>query len=93
MVSQLSAPPGRDLPDVLRKKESPAGDSSPWIRLPNGVLIMDETSAEPNIPGERAIPLDEDHISICKPSSPEAQLYKSISRFLNQCLEAISHPQ
>ena len=52
------------------------------IKLPKGILVVDETSAEPNIPGERAIPLDEDHISICKPPSRDAQLYKGIVRFL-----------
>jgi pimeloyl-ACP methyl ester carboxylesterase len=56
------------------------------IKLPKGVLVVDETSAEPNIPGERAIPLDEDHISICKLPSRDTQLYKSISRFLKECL-------
>jgi hypothetical protein len=59
------------------------------IKLPRGVLVVDETSAEPNIPGERAIPLDEDHISICKPSSRSDDLYKSIRSFLNECLRAI----
>lgn len=56
------------------------------LKLPTGLLVVDETSAEPNIPGERAIPLDEDHISICKPSSRDANLYKSIKRFVQECL-------
>lgn len=56
-------------------------------KLPKGILVVDETSAEPNIPGERAIPLDEDHISICKPKSRNADLYKSISRFIRECLD------
>ena len=56
------------------------------FKLPRGILVVDETSAEPNIQGERAIPLDEDHISIAKPSSPEADLYKSILRFIVECL-------
>jgi len=62
------------------------------IKLPKGILVVDETSAEPNIPGERAIPLDEDHISICKPADRDAQLYKGIVRFLNDCIKATSHP-
>jgi pimeloyl-ACP methyl ester carboxylesterase len=62
------------------------------IRLPKGILVVDETSAEPNIPGERAIPLEEDHISICKPRSRDADLYKSIRRFLQECLPAGSGP-
>jgi pimeloyl-ACP methyl ester carboxylesterase len=56
------------------------------IRLPKGFVVVDETSAEPNIPGERAIPLDEDHLSICKPSSRNADLCKSLWAFVRECL-------
>ena len=63
------------------------------IKLPKGILVVDETSAEPNIPGERAIPLDEDHIAISKPLSRAADLYMSISGFLNECLETIARSQ
>lgn len=42
------------------------------IKLPKGIIVVDETSAEPNLSGEVAVPLDEDHISICKPSSRSA---------------------
>lgn len=59
------------------------------IKLPKGILVVDETSAEPNIPGERAVPLDEDHISICKPASRNAQIYKGIVRFLKDCTATI----
>jgi predicted alpha/beta hydrolase family esterase len=59
------------------------------IKLPKGILVVDETSAEPNIRGERAIPLDEDHISICKPASRTAPLCESIWYFIEECL----HPQ
>lgn len=62
------------------------------LKLPRGILVVDETSAEPNIPGERAIPLDEDHISICKPLNREADLYRSISRFIQECLRAADNP-
>ena len=34
------------------------------------------------------MPLDEDHISICKPPSRDAPLYKSIQCFLTECLKA-----
>lgn len=63
------------------------------IKLPKGILVVDETSAEPNIPGERAVPLDEDHISICKPDSRDAQLYKGVVRFLKDCLAAAQVPR
>ena len=56
------------------------------LKLPKGMIVVDETSAEPNIPGERAIPLDEDHISICKPASQDHQIYKGVKKFLEECL-------
>lgn len=56
------------------------------IKLPKGILVVDETSAEPNIKGERAIPLDEDHISICKPADRSAQIYRGMLRFVRDCL-------
>lgn len=56
------------------------------IRLPKGILVVNETSAEPNIQGERAIPLDEDHLSICKPADRSSQIYKGMLRFVRDCL-------
>lgn len=57
------------------------------IELSKGILVVNETSAEPNIPGERAIPLDEDHISICKPKSRKDQIYKGMLAFVRECLQ------
>lgn len=56
------------------------------LKLPKGIVVVDETSAEPNIPGERAIPLDEDHLSICKPADRNAPLCKSVWAFVRECL-------
>ncbi|MDN7176988.1 alpha/beta fold hydrolase [Caballeronia sp. SEWSISQ10-4 2] len=63
------------------------------VKLPKGILVVDETSAEPNIPGERAVPLDEDHISICKPGSRDAQVYKGVMRFLKDCSAEVVRPR
>src|SRR5262249_15856077 len=41
-----------------------------------GVIVVDDRSADPGIPGVVPIPLDEDHLSICKPASKDALLYK-----------------
>lgn len=64
----------------------------PWlgVKLPKGILVVDATSAEPGLPGEVAIPLDEDHISICKPASRDAQLYKGLLRWLDNCLQVVA---
>jgi len=58
------------------------------IKLPKGLLVVDATSAEPGLPNEVAVPLDEDHISICKPSSRKAQLYKSLLRWVDECVNS-----
>jgi len=58
------------------------------LSLPKGILVVDQTSAEPHVPGEVAIPLDEDHVSICKPRDRNAPLYKSLKRFVADVLAA-----
>ena len=58
------------------------------LTLPKGFLVVDPTSAEPHVPGEVAIPLDEDHVSISKPESREAPLYKSMRRFIRESLSS-----
>jgi pimeloyl-ACP methyl ester carboxylesterase len=58
------------------------------VRLPKGILVVDETSAEPNILGEVAIPLDEDHLSICKPTTRDADLYKTIRLFFKEWIDS-----
>ena len=58
------------------------------LSLLKGFLVVDQTSAEPHVPGEVAIPLDEDHVSICKPPDRNAPLYKSLKRFIKEALTA-----
>jgi hypothetical protein len=43
-----------------------------------GVTVVDPTSGDPGIPGVRPIPLDADHLTICKPASREDTLYKGV---------------
>ena len=49
-----------------------------------GVRIVDETSANPGISGAIPVPVDADHLSICKPANREALIYKSIRRLVSQ---------
>jgi pimeloyl-ACP methyl ester carboxylesterase len=51
-----------------------------------GVIVVDDRSADPGLPGVVPIPLDEDHLSICKPDSRESLLYKRVRRFVAECL-------
>jgi pimeloyl-ACP methyl ester carboxylesterase len=60
------------------------------LSLPKGILVVDQTSAEPHVPGEVAIPLDEDHVSICKPRDRNAALYKSLKRFISDVLATVT---
>lgn len=52
-----------------------------------GVLIVDKVTANPGITGCEPTPVQSDHIDICKPSSQEAALYKSIKYFLKLCIK------
>jgi triacylglycerol esterase/lipase EstA (alpha/beta hydrolase family) len=51
-----------------------------------GVIVVDDRSADPNIPGVSPIPLDEDHLSICRPASRDSLLYKRVRRLVGDCL-------
>jgi hypothetical protein len=49
-----------------------------------GFLVVDETSANPGIPGVTPIPTDCDHLSICRPDSRESLVYLSIRKFIQR---------
>jgi hypothetical protein len=53
----------------------------------HGFVVVNETSADPGIVGVIPVPLDEDHASICKPTSRDSLLYKRTRRFIRQCLQ------
>ncbi len=52
-----------------------------------GLLVVDETTADPGIAGVNPIPMDDDHISICKPASKETLLYLRTKQFIAECIE------
>ena len=54
-----------------------------------GILVVDATTADPGIPGVRPIPLDEDHVSICKPASRQEQVYRRVQRLLEEMLTTL----
>jgi hypothetical protein len=56
-----------------------------------GVIVVDDRSADPGLPGVTPIPLDEDHLSICKPESRATLLYKRVLRFVKECLINPAH--
>ena len=47
-----------------------------------GILVVNATTANPGIAGVKAVPIDEDHISICKPCNRQAQVYRRVKRLI-----------
>jgi hypothetical protein len=52
----------------------------------SGVMVVDPTSADPGIQAIRVIPVDKDHISICKPASQKDQVFLETRQFVIDCL-------
>jgi pimeloyl-ACP methyl ester carboxylesterase len=52
----------------------------------HGFIVVDDTSADPGLAGVIPVPLDENHVTICKPPSKESLLYKRVRRFIHDCL-------
>jgi protein SERAC1 len=52
----------------------------------SGVMVVDPTSADPGIPAVRVIPVDKDHVSICKPVSEQDQVYLETRQFIRDCI-------
>ena len=54
-------------------------------KLPWGpVIVVDEASSDPGIEGVIPVPLDENHISICKPASSSALQYLKVKKFIDE---------
>jgi hypothetical protein len=49
-----------------------------------GIIVVNETSADPGIKGIVPIPLDETHISICKMESREKLVYSRVKRLVHE---------
>jgi hypothetical protein len=51
-----------------------------------GILVVNETSADPGIAGVVPIPMDEDHISICRPVDKNSQIYRRVLRLIQNVI-------
>lgn len=58
----------------------------------NGILVVNETSADPGIKGVIPIPMDDDHISICRPEK-KSFLYRRTKKFIQNHLNKLVLPQ
>ncbi len=56
-------------------------------RPTHGILVVNESSADPGIPGVTPIPQDADHITICKPANKNASVYLRVKRLIQSTLE------
>ena len=56
-------------------------------RPTNGFMVVNKTSADPGIEEVIPISLDADHITVCKPESDHAILYRRTTRFIRECLK------
>lgn len=48
----------------------------------NGVRVVDQVSANPNVHGAEPIAVQANHVDICKPSSPQSLMYLSVCELL-----------
>lgn len=55
-----------------------------------GILVVNETTADPGIAGVVPIPVDEDHVSICKPASKDSQIYRRVKRLVEEVVTGLS---
>lgn len=50
------------------------------------ILVVDEASADPGLPGIRPVPVAANHFSICKFSARDNWLYENVKQFIQECL-------
>jgi pimeloyl-ACP methyl ester carboxylesterase len=66
-----------------------------WLggRFLPGVTVVSPTSAEAQIPGEVGIPIEANHVTICKPKDRSAAIHRSIVAFIKDVGTTIRSPQ
>ena len=89
--TQLSNRQGYDCYAFFETKEVRVRKKIFWfIPFSKGIKVVSESSASGSFLKEPAIPMDDDHLSICKLQSKEDQLYKNILRIINTYLTSCS---
>jgi pimeloyl-ACP methyl ester carboxylesterase len=80
----------RDLNDWYRQNAEAMGiktvvmyESQPT----EGALVVDASSADPGITGVHAIRMDADHLTICKPTSKNADIYLRVRNFIRDRIQ------
>ena len=57
----------------------------------HGLIVVNPTSADPGIPLVHVIPVDKTHISICKPTSRDDQIFLETRQFIRDCVHSARH--
>ena len=55
----------------------------------NRVLVVPRESADPGITGVEPVPIDRDHVSICKPQSVDDTVYLGVKRHIHRVLKSV----
>jgi hypothetical protein len=88
---QSDSPYLRDLNGWYRER-APAEDIATLAfaetRATKGIVVVEQSSADPGIPGVLPIPVDADHISIAKPSNRNELVYRRVQQFVGERLPA-----
>lgn len=93
LVNELrdNAPMLQDLAMTFRQHSSQLGIRIQVYRetkTTTMVLVVDAASSDPGMPGVVVIPVDADHISICKPADQNAEVYVGIKNFIKTAIDA-----
>jgi pimeloyl-ACP methyl ester carboxylesterase len=62
------------------RRKTPAGKK--WFGRFFGIMVVDAISSDLGIAGVTAVPMDDDHITICRPKSKENLMYRRILNFI-----------
>ncbi len=57
-----------------------------------GFRVVDQASANPGLPNIRPVPVDADHIDICKPTDRDSLVYGQVKRFIKGILDTAVKP-
>ncbi|WP_287310243.1 hypothetical protein [Moorena sp. SIO1G6] len=53
----------------------------------NGILVVDEDSANPGIEKVKPVAIPKNHIDLCKPESQDSLVYLGVNKFIFECLK------
>ncbi|WP_410631275.1 AAA family ATPase [Amycolatopsis sp. cmx-4-83] len=60
-------------------------------RPTKGLWVVDQISADPGLPQAQPIPIDADHVGICKPHDRQALVYGTVKRFVSRIRQSLEH--